>query len=95
MAMAFGQPGQRIGPAERGPLALGIARRLAPGREEIEALFGLAFRARLGSMRVDAIGAAIDLRGADLDQLDKAGFEAGRDGDRNAHPALDELGAAA
>ena len=33
---------QRLGPAEGGPLALGIARRFPPRRQQIDALLGLA-----------------------------------------------------
>ena len=46
MGMSFGEPRQRLGPAERGAFAIGIARGLAPGRQQVDALFGLAFRAR-------------------------------------------------
>ena len=40
--MPFGEPRQRLGPAERGALAIGIARGLAPGRQQVDALLGLA-----------------------------------------------------
>jgi hypothetical protein len=42
-----------------------------PGVEQIEALLGLAAGARFARMHMDAIGAAIDLRGASLDQIDR------------------------
>src|SRR5260370_14211578 len=42
-----------------------------PCVEQIEPLLGLAAGARLARMHMDAIGAAIDLRGARLDQIDQ------------------------
>ena len=40
--MSFGEPRQRLGPAERGAFAIGIARGLAPGGQQVDALLGLA-----------------------------------------------------
>ena len=40
--MPFGEPRQRLGPAERGALAIGIARGLTPGGQQVDALLGLA-----------------------------------------------------
>ena len=42
-----------------------------PCVEQIEALLGLAAGARFAGMHVNAIGAAIDLGGARLDQIDQ------------------------
>src|SRR6516225_10230273 len=54
MGMAFREPRQRLGPAQRGPLPLGIARRFAPGWQQVDALLGLAPAACFGRMHVDA-----------------------------------------
>jgi hypothetical protein len=43
--MGQGHQRQHFGPAERGPLAIGIELRLAPGAQKIEPLLGLAMLA--------------------------------------------------
>jgi hypothetical protein len=47
--VAFRQPRQRIGPAERRAFAIGVAGRLAPRGQQIDALLGLA-RARASTV---------------------------------------------
>src|SRR5262249_6843776 len=86
VGMAFREPGQRLSPAQRGPLPLGVARRFAPGRQQVDALLGLAPAAGLGRMHVDAVGAAVDLRSAKLHELDQARLEAGGDRERGGGP---------
>ena len=44
--MSFAEPRQRLGPAERGAFAVGIARGLAPGRQQVDALLGFSLRTR-------------------------------------------------
>ena len=79
--MSFGEPRQRLGPAECGAFTVGIARGLAPGRQQVDALLGLSLRARFRRMHVDAVGAAVDLGGADLHELDEARLKARSDGE--------------
>src|SRR5262249_53560505 len=45
-----------------------------------------------GRMHVDAVGAAVDLRGADLDEFHQARLEAGGDRERRAGPHLHDVG---
>src|SRR6185312_5108632 len=44
--VAFGETCERLGPAERRAFAIRIARRFAPGRQQVDALFGFAAVAR-------------------------------------------------
>src|SRR5574340_1280131 len=60
---------QCLGPGERGTLAVSKERRFAPGVERVQALLGFAARARVFAMHVEAVGAAVDLRGAHLDEF--------------------------
>jgi hypothetical protein len=55
--------------SKSGALAVGEVRRLAPGGQGIEALFGLADRPCVLGVHVDAVGAAVQLRGANADEL--------------------------
>ena len=66
---------QMIDPGQCGPLTGGENRRFMPGREQMQPLFGLACLARVGCVHVEAVGAAVDLRRADFDQLDQAVLE--------------------
>ncbi len=50
--MSFGEPRQRLGPAERGALTIGIARGLAPGRQQVDALLGSSAAAAKRSLAV-------------------------------------------
>src|SRR3977135_642583 len=65
----------RLGPFERGALAIAEERRLPPGVEGVDALLGFAREARLLRVHVEAIGAAVDLRRADLDELEQSPFD--------------------
>ena len=49
VGMAFREPRQRLGPAQRGPLPFRVARRFAPGRQQVDALLGLALARGLRS----------------------------------------------
>src|SRR5581483_3219707 len=62
---------------EGGALARGVERRFAPGVEQIDALLALAALAQGLAVHVQAIGAAVDLRRAHLDQLDQLRAERG------------------
>ena len=66
-----------LGPRQRGPLAIAVERRLAPGVEDVDPLFRLSCRAGVDRVHVEAIRAAVDLRGADLDELQQRVFQAG------------------
>src|SRR5580700_5949180 len=73
----IGQARDRLGERQRGALARGEVRGLRPGRQPIDALFGLADRARVLGVHVDAVGAAVELRGADPDQFAELGVDLG------------------
>src|ERR1051325_12239705 len=64
-------------PCERGPLRVCVERGLTPGRKAIESLLGLAARAGVFRMHVDAIGAAVELGGTSLDQIQEARLQSG------------------
>src|SRR5262249_40634599 len=67
--------GYRLGPGQRRPLPGRVERDLLPGLQEIEALLALAVLARLLAVHVEAVGAATDLGGPHLDQMDQALLE--------------------
>src|SRR5471030_2502973 len=60
---------QRLGPGQRGPLRRGEQDTVAPKRHGAEPTEGLAAASGFGALHVDAERAAIDLRGAQFDQL--------------------------
>ena len=74
--MAFGDQRQRLGPGQGGALALAVERRFLPGVEQIKPLLAFAGGAQLLGVHVDAVGAAVDLRGAQLDEFKQRMFEA-------------------
>jgi len=80
-----------LGPAERGAFTIGIARSLAPGRQQVEALLGFSVFARIYRMHIEAVGAAIDLGSTNLHKLGKGRFEARSNGIRCAEPGPHEL----
>ena len=61
---------------ERRALALGEERRLVPDGDGVDPLGGLAGRGGVGAVHVDAVGAAVDLRGAQPHQVAQPGREA-------------------
>src|SRR3546814_10971952 len=64
----------------------------APRRQHVEPLLLLAQLARVRMMHVEAIGAAVDLRRADLDQLEQIGLDPGLfDLLREREPGLHQL----
>ena len=54
---------------ESGTLGIGIERGLSPHGEQEESLVAFALRSCISAMHVDAIGAAVDLRCAQLDEF--------------------------
>src|SRR5580765_546950 len=62
------QQGQRFGPGQCGAFARIVESGFAPDAEAVQALLAFARRARFAQMQVDAVGAAVDLRDADLDE---------------------------
>ena len=72
--------GDRFGPGEGGALARREERGLAPDRDGVDALLGLAIGARILAVHVDAEGAAVGVRGAQLDELVEGRLEAGAAG---------------
>src|SRR6266404_4888007 len=74
----FGNEGHGFDPRQRGAFPVGVKRGFAPGIQLIEALFGLPERAGVFRMHVNAISAAVDLRSAQLQQVEQLVFEAAR-----------------
>src|SRR5690606_40579905 len=70
------EPRSGFRPRERGALPFAVDGRFAPGGEEIQPLLGLATGARVLRMHVEAVAAAVDLRCADLHELEQCGLEA-------------------
>jgi L-asparagine oxygenase len=75
MAISDARHGFR--PRQRGAFALGVERRFAPRVQRVEPLLGLADGAQVFPMHVYAVRAAIDLRHAQLDQVEQLRVEAG------------------
>src|SRR3954466_3218298 len=73
--VGVGDAGDGLGPLEGGAFAVGVERALAPGGEAVEALLGLAGGAGVLRVHVDAVGAAVHLAGAELDQEEERLFE--------------------
>ena len=69
MRNALRQQGVGLGPGQRGAFAVGKERGFAPGTQGIDALLGFAEGAGVLGVHVKAVGAPVDLRDADLDQL--------------------------
>src|SRR4051794_27344903 len=67
---------QRLRPGKRRALPIAVERRFAPGIEQVDALLRFAAGARVDAVHVDAVRAAVDLRRADLDQLQQRMLEA-------------------
>jgi len=63
--------GEGFGPLESGAFPRSEERSFAPGVEGVEALFGVAKSAGIDGMHVDAIGAAVDLRSAEFDEVEE------------------------
>src|SRR6266702_2813240 len=57
------------------PLARAVKRRFAPGTEQVKPLFALPSGPELLGMHVDAMGAPVDLRSAQLDKLEQRRLE--------------------
>jgi hypothetical protein len=76
--VAVAEPGHRLGPGERGALSLGVDGRLAEHGEQIDALRALAGGVEILAVHVDAEGAAVDLRDAQVHEVEEPAVEAGR-----------------
>jgi hypothetical protein len=66
-----------FGPLEGGAFARVEERRFAPGVESAEALLRIAGGARIYSVHVDTVGAAVNLRSAKFYQVEKFFFDGG------------------
>ena len=60
---------QRLGPAERGTLPIGVAGGLAPSRQQVDTLLGFSVLARMHRMHIEAVGAAVDLGGTNFHKV--------------------------
>ncbi|MNG21711.1 hypothetical protein D3C84_1061070 [compost metagenome] len=67
--MALGQQGKGIGPQQGGTLALAEERRIFPGPQRQQATDTFPGLQRITAVHVQAQRTAVELRGADLDQL--------------------------
>jgi len=67
--MALLDVGQGLGPGQRGALASGEERRLAPGGEGVKPLLGFAVGAGVLGVHIDTVSAAVQLRCSHLDQV--------------------------
>lgn len=74
---ALAEAGELLGPGQGGALAWGEVRGFLPDAERLQALLGLAGLARVVGVHVHAVGAAVDLRGAQIDQFDQRTLQAG------------------
>src|SRR5262249_30431516 len=72
----LGDKGQAFGPGQRRALARGIDRCLVPGREQLQLLLRHVQLARVRRMHLQAESAAVDLRGAKLDELEDLRLQA-------------------
>ncbi|MPN62992.1 hypothetical protein SDC9_210746 [bioreactor metagenome] len=91
--MGLAQLRAALGPVQRGALAHLEQVHLAPDHHAVDALQVLAARQQLAHMHVHAESAAVDLRDAQIDQLQQLHAEAGaRDQGVEAGLRLVELG---
>src|SRR5262249_18745925 len=81
-----------LGPLERRALTIAEERRLPPGVERVEALLGFACVPGVLGVHVDAVRAAVDLRRADLDELEQPRVQPGRCLARQSKHRLAEAG---
>src|SRR5262245_45734400 len=73
--MRLRDQGHCLRPAKRRAFPLAVEWRFVPSVEQVEPFLGLTASPRILRMRVDAIGATVDLRGAGLDELDQRRLE--------------------
>jgi hypothetical protein len=76
--VSLGDEGQGFCPLEGGALARSEERGFAPGIQGVEALLGVAEGAGVNGMHINAIGAAIDLGSAKLDEVQELLLDGGR-----------------
>ena len=74
--MGLRDAGQGIGPRQRRAFSRRVERRFVPGIEQIKTLLALALAASVLAVHVETVCAAVDLRGAHLDQLYEAPLQA-------------------
>src|SRR3546814_9842768 len=72
------EPRHRLGERQCGLLAWGVVVDVAPDDETVEPFVGLSVGARLARVHLHAVRAAVDLRGAQDDQVVERAFETGR-----------------
>ncbi len=75
--VVLGETSEKFGPGEGGFFAIGEDAGFAPDGEQIELGGGDAHVARFVEMELGAEGAAVDLGGADFDELLQFGIEGG------------------
>src|SRR6185369_2144573 len=74
--VTFANQCERFDPGEGGPFTIGIVGRLPPGIQPVESLFGFAESSSVFAVHVEAISAPINLRSAEFEEKDEAGFQA-------------------
>src|SRR6185312_2603968 len=88
------EPRDGLGPFERRLLLVREQRRLAPDRDVMDAQVALAVDLRLLHVHVEAEGAAVELRGADVDEVEQRRAEGARLGGLGElEKLLEQLGA--
>jgi len=70
------KPRPGLGESQGGALGIGKQSSLAPGRNREDALVAFALPLQIGGVHEDADAAAVDLRGAQMDQLEEGVREA-------------------
>src|SRR5207237_6307075 len=68
VGVRVGDAGQGLGPLQGGAFTVAVVRALAPGVQAVDALRRLAAGEQVLGVHVDAVGAAVDLAGAQLHQ---------------------------
>ena len=75
--MSVGDERDGFGVGESGAFAIAVPRAFAPRVKRVEALFGFTYSAQVLPVHVEAVGASVDLRSAQLDQVQQGRFESG------------------
>ena len=75
--MAISDAGYRFTLGDSGALAVGVIRRLTPGIETVKTLLGFSICTRILPVHINAISAAVNLRRAHLNKVEKRKFESG------------------
>src|SRR5207247_79928 len=73
--VAAGDQGHGLRPCQGSALAIAVVRAFAPGVQRVESLLPFPDRAQILPVHVQAVGAAVDLRGPESDQMKQRLFQ--------------------